>query len=83
MPGTFGMVHLPWTAEHGEWDPPHYFTDRMAKGPLGEWEHRHVFEETEAGGTLIPVSYTHLDVYKRQPSCWSWNARSAFSCRSR
>ncbi|WHF21139.1 hypothetical protein QJS66_12825 [Kocuria rhizophila] len=35
MPGTFAMVHLPWTAEHGEWDPPHYFTDRMAKGPAG------------------------------------------------
>lgn len=53
VPGTFGMVHLPWTAEHGEWDPPRYFTDRMVSGPLGEWEHRHVFEETENGGTLV------------------------------
>lgn len=53
VPGTFGTVHLPWTARHGEWDPPRLFTDRMERGPLGQWEHRHVFEETADGGTLI------------------------------
>ena len=21
---------------------------------------------------LVAVSYTHLDVYKRQPYCWAW-----------
>lgn len=53
VPGTFGTVHVPWTARHGDWDPPHYFTDRMERGPLGEWEHRHNFEETSSGGTLV------------------------------
>lgn len=53
VPGTFGTVHLPWTAEHGEWEPPHFFTDRMVNGPLGEWEHRHVFEESPRGGTVV------------------------------
>ncbi|MBD2763245.1 TIGR01777 family protein [Kocuria sp. cx-116] len=53
VPGTFGTVHVPWTARHGDWDPPRYFTDRMERGPLGEWEHRHNFEETPEGGTLV------------------------------
>ena len=53
VPGTFGAVHLPWTARHGEWDPPRLFTDRMERGPLGQREHRHVFEETADGGTLV------------------------------
>lgn len=53
VPGTFGVVHVPWTARHGEWDPPLLFTDRMEKGPLGQWTHRHHFEETPEGGTLI------------------------------
>ena len=53
VPGTFGVVHVPWTARHGDWDPPRYFTDRMESGPLGEWEHRHNFEETSAGGTVV------------------------------
>lgn len=53
IPGTFGTVHLPWTARHGEWDPPRLFTDRMERGPLGQWEHRHFFDETPEGGTLV------------------------------
>ena len=24
-------------------------------------------------GTLVAVSYTHLDVYKRQGNCWSFD----------
>ena len=28
-----------------------------------------VFERLNSGGVVLPVSYTHLDVYKRQCSC--------------
>ena len=36
--------------------------------------------------SVTPVSYTHLDVYKRQPcngcsSRWWWSTRSSRSCR--
>ena len=37
--------------------------------------HRHEINKIEGslqekGLTLVPVSYTHLDVYKRQPELW-------------
>ena len=41
--------------------------------PSGEWtEARNVVIWTGEGD---PVSYTHLDVYKRQDRCRSWNHR--------
>ena len=37
-----------------------------------------VFTDVEPGQRPVPVSYTHLDVYKRQPSggiIFAWNCR--------
>ena len=33
----------------------------------------------EEGGGVVPVSYTHLDVYKRQ--CWGGSCRNPWRCR--
>ena len=40
------------------------------------------FEDFNKGvyiGRIIPVSYTHLDVYKRQESEYRWNAVAAYA----
>ena len=37
------------------------------------------FDDHRAGGVLIPVSYTHLDVYKRQRNMLEKQCRRALS----
>ena len=37
------------------------------RGFQGEFQHQGLVFR---GGSVQPVSYTHLDVYKRQPSWW-------------
>ena len=41
-----------WETVIEEYDPPHGFVDRQAKGPYKSWRHRHSFEEAP-GGTLM------------------------------
>ena len=45
--------------------------------PLHNWlPDAHAEGPTPVSAVLSgPVSYTHLDVYKRQPSCWSASSR--------
>lgn len=50
IPGTFGLAGVEWVAEHVELDPPRFFCDVMAKGPLRSWRHEHSFSETGDGG---------------------------------
>ena len=38
-------------------------------GPEGDFSEEEVRKAAENG--FIPVSYTHLDVYKRQARCWA------------
>ena len=55
-----------------------YFDQRAAEieSELSVAEHFHrlfpVMTEKEVRSTLGAVSYTHLDVYKRQMRCWAW-----------
>ena len=37
---------------------------------VGDWEARGIAPD---GSAFEPVSYTHLDVYKRQGSSWGWD----------
>lgn len=38
-----------WQSEITEWQSPHRFTYRQARGPFKYFEHEHLFEEDEAG----------------------------------
>jgi uncharacterized protein (TIGR01777 family) len=49
VPGTFGLLGLPWVAEHVALDPGRSFTDVMASGPLRSWRHRHDFASADDG----------------------------------
>jgi ligand-binding SRPBCC domain-containing protein len=48
---VFGIPQR-WETVIEEYDPPHGFVDRQAKGPYKYWRHRHSFEEVP-GGTLM------------------------------
>ena len=65
----------------GQTNPPGYMPFDLAqqaklRGHVGTWQCVSVpaanpplsFTETEQGNWFVTVSYTHLDVYKRQPS---------------
>lgn len=58
VPGSFGRVGVPWTAEHVELRSPEFFRDDMVSGPLRSWEHRHTFTD-EGEATRIDDEVTY------------------------
>ncbi|WP_101850835.1 TIGR01777 family oxidoreductase [Kocuria flava] len=62
VPGSCGLVTVPWTAEHHGLVPGREFRDRMVRGPLAAWEHRHRFDDDGQGGTVVTdtVEYAAL-----------------------
>ena len=65
-------------ARHGKED-----TDPLAEVPSfsAEAVGWRLVEDPATGARLGPVSYTHLDVYKRQVESSAWEAHHARSCR--
>lgn len=45
VPGTTGVVRVPFIVEHAQGPTPHSFMDCMVKGPLAHWEHTHTFSD--------------------------------------
>ncbi|MGH8995455.1 MAG: TIGR01777 family oxidoreductase [Acidimicrobiales bacterium] len=41
-----------WVAQHGAYDPPHQFADRLVSLPL-RWHHLHRFEEVDGSATRV------------------------------
>ena len=68
-----GMLHLRFASKHAEADA---LDARRGAGEVGlnkRFVQAHCFEDLRATITLQStdaVSYTHLDVYKRQAMCW-------------
>ena len=53
-----GPLKMTWVAEHTGYNPPHFFSDTMVKGPFWSWDHDHHLEE-ENGFTKVidEISY--------------------------
>jgi len=48
-----GPFALRWVAEHVDYDPPRFFSDRQISGPFAFWFHRHSFLDDGIGGTTL------------------------------
>lgn len=55
-----GPFQLRWVAEHVDYDPPQYFSDRQVSGPFASWFHQHRFIDDGNGQTILrdEVEYT-------------------------
>ncbi|GAA4283849.1 TIGR01777 family oxidoreductase [Brevibacterium daeguense] len=43
LPGSHGVLRVPFVSEHAAGPSEHSFVDRMVRGPLRSWEHTHTF----------------------------------------
>ena len=53
-----GPIKMTWVAEHTGYEPPHFFSDKMVKGPFWSWNHdHHLIEEDGLTRVVDEVSY--------------------------
>ena len=53
-----GPIKMTWVAEHTGYEPPHFFADKMVKGPFWSWSHDHHLIE-EGGVTKVVDEVTY------------------------
>ena len=53
-----GPIKMTWVAEHTGYQPPHFFSDKMVKGPFWSWSHdHHLIEENGVTKVVDEVTY--------------------------
>ena len=53
-----GPIKMTWVAEHTGYEPPHFFSDTMVKGPFWSWNHdHHLVEENGITRVVDEVTY--------------------------
>ena len=53
LKASLGPVPIRWIAEHVDFDPPNYFSDRQVSGPFRFWHHRHRFVPSSAESSVM------------------------------
>jgi ligand-binding SRPBCC domain-containing protein len=49
----FGLVRVPWVAEHTNYRYGELFVDEQVEGPFRYWRHEHRFEKVDGGSTRL------------------------------
>ena len=53
-----GPIKMTWVAEHTGYEPPHFFSDKMVKGPFWSWSHdHHLVEDNGVTKVVDEVTY--------------------------
>lgn len=70
VPGTRGVVRVPFVCEHAAGPEPFSFVDRMTTGPLHSWTHTHRFAEAQgtAADPAASVIEDRIDYHLAAPS---------------
>jgi uncharacterized protein len=59
VPGSHGVLRVPFVSEHEAGPDDHSFVDRMVRGPLRSWEHTHTFASAGADPSATGAGSEH------------------------
>lgn len=60
VPGSYGVVRVPFVTEHTEPPAPDTFAETLVRGPMKTWEHTHTFETVKSPTADSPDGFCRI-----------------------